>query len=125
MNRGLKECVELGIDYGLELSDGAYEEYLKEMENAMSKEYTTIVTAELTFISNQEKKINKKQMATNIKHMVGADDVVIAKVQEFEFDKESRSDEIHRKMRGLIERIDKVIETTNELLVQIDALKEK
>lgn len=84
MNKGLIDGVEMAIDCGYKISKRDYEEYLKiTEEKKMKKEVTVIATAEITFIKDREGTINKKQLEINIKHMTGADDVHVIKVQEF------------------------------------------
>ena len=114
MNRGLIEGVEMSIDCGYQVSKKDYEEYIRTLEEKkMKKETTTIATVEITFINDHEKKLNKKQLAANIKHMTGADDVNVTKIQEFimemEDERENRIKELERKMDAAIDAIDSII----------------
>ncbi len=75
------------------------------------KETTTVITVELTFISKKDMKIHKKQLATNIKYMVGADDVHIVNVQEFILEKD-----LETRIKELEEKLEKATSLMNRLL---------
>ncbi|MGN0481294.1 MAG: hypothetical protein ACI4EV_06965 [Lachnospiraceae bacterium] len=129
MNRGLIEGIEMAIDCGYQVSKKDYEEYLRTLEeNKMKKETTTIATVEITFINDNEKKLNKKQLATNIKHMTGADDVNVTKVQEFimerEDERENRIKELERKMDAATDVLDTILDLLKTIFMIFKAAEE-